>query len=307
MCCPLPLWFRESASPGHRLEWKIKRTLYSGKSKFQTIEFVETEDFGTALLLDGIMQTTTGDEFIYHEMLACVPLAAHPNPERILIIGGGDGGLASTVLQDNRVREVTMVELDEEVVRLSNLYLPQHTRTLDDSRMSIYYDDGAVFVQNCEDEAYDIVLVDSTDPDTSGGQTLYTPAFHRNVHRILKPSGIYAQHSGTPFYNPEVVSSVYRDVSSIFPDCHVYWTSIPTYPGGCFTFTAGAKGAQLDWPLCTTFRFQHAGTRLNCIVQHSSCHGRLQTWYRSSTVFWHEPLWAVPGAARFACRLVTFV
>ncbi|MCL6633066.1 MAG: polyamine aminopropyltransferase [Alicyclobacillus herbarius] len=244
----MPFWFHEPAAPGHFLGWKVNKMLYSGRSRFQQIEFVETEEFGTALVLDGVMQTTAGDEYIYHEMLAGVPLSAHPNPQRVLILGGGDCGLASTVLQDSRVQELKMVEIDEEVVSLSCTYLPRHTRSLQDPRMSITYQDGAQFLSNSRPEVYDLILVDSTDPDTTAGQWLYTSEFHASVLRALKPGGAYVQHSGTPFYDPDVVRRVSHDVAERFPTCQVYWTTIPTYPGGLFTFTAGSKGLDLSVP-----------------------------------------------------------
>ncbi|WP_067936129.1 polyamine aminopropyltransferase [Alicyclobacillus kakegawensis] len=244
----MPFWFHEPAAPGHFLGWKVNRMLYSGQSRYQRIEFVETEEFGTALVLDGVMQTTSGDEYIYHEMLAGVPLAAHENPQRVLILGGGDCGLASTVLQDPRVQELRMVEIDEEVVSLSCTYLPRHTRSLQDPRLAITYQDGAQFLEHVRPESYDLILVDSTDPDTSSGQWLYTPEFHASVLRALKPGGAYVQHSGTPFYDPDVLRSVSRDVADRFPSCQVYWTTIPTYPGGLFTFTAGSKGLDLSVP-----------------------------------------------------------
>lgn len=239
-------WFRETASSGHVLDWKVKSTLYSGSSSYQTIDVVETEDFGTALILDDIMQTTTGDEFIYHEMMSKVPLAAHPNPERVLIIGGGDCGLAATVLQDRRVESVTMVEIDEAVVTLAKEYFPNHTRSCNDPRLHIVYEDGAKYLRELPTGQFDVILVDSTDPDTDNGQFLYTREFHQSVLHALKKPGIYVQQSGNPFYNPEVVEDCSTSVSAVFPVCQVYWTTIPTYPGVLFTFTAGSTGLDVS-------------------------------------------------------------
>jgi spermidine synthase len=244
----LALWFGEAASPYHRLEWKIRRELFFGQSPYQTIQVLDTEQFGPSLVLDGIMQTTRGDEFIYHEMLAHVPLCAHPRPERVLIIGGGDGGLAREVLKHQRVRTVVLVEIDPLVVEVSRRYLPEHTVALDDPRLQLIHQDGAQFLQQTN-QKWDVILVDSTDPEGTGpGRVLYTPAFHEAIFHALADDGLYVQQTGTPFYNPEVVSSVSQDVAAKFPLCRVYWCAVPTYPGAWFTFTAGSKQYDLQHP-----------------------------------------------------------
>ncbi|PSR33425.1 MAG: polyamine aminopropyltransferase [Sulfobacillus thermosulfidooxidans] len=245
-------WFEETASSGHRLQWKVIRELYAGKSQYQQIQIVETEEFGVAMVLDEIMQTTTGDEFIYHEMLALVPLLSHPHPCRVLIVGGGDGGLAREVLKVPKVERVVMVEIDPMVIEVAKRFLPGHTQSLDDPRLTILCQDGAAYVKNMAhaQEKFDVILVDSTDPEGEGpGQFLYTPAFHEDVMNALNPLGVYVQHTGAPFYNPEVLRDVSRDVARLFPRRQVYWCTIPTYPGGIFTFTAGSLGPDLSEPL----------------------------------------------------------
>jgi len=246
----LATWFRESASAGHALEWKVQKRLYRGRSEYQTIEVVELETFGTALVLDGIMQTTTGDELIYHEMLAHVPLLAHGRPRRVLIIGGGDGGVAREVLRHREVDEVVMVEIDRMVVEVAMKYLPGHTKALGDSRLVIHYADGAQFLKDEKNQSrFDVVLVDSTDPEGTGpGRWLYTEAFHDDVVRTLAPGGIFAQQTGTPFFNPEVLAGVASSLSQRFPWAGVYWAVVPTYPGGFFTFSTGSLGPAVCTP-----------------------------------------------------------
>ncbi|MCL4351192.1 MAG: polyamine aminopropyltransferase [Firmicutes bacterium] len=238
----MALWFEEKASPAHRLKWKITQQLFSGKSRYQHIQVLDTEQFGPSLVLDGIMQTTSGDEFIYHEMLALVPLMAHPHPETVLIIGGGDGGLAREVLKYPAVKQVTLVEIDRMVVEVSRQYLPTHTVALDDPRLTLVEEDGSLFLDNASEGQFDVILVDSTDPEGNGpGTVLYTPEFHNKLYRALKPDGLYVQQTGAPFYNPEVVTMVTEDVVEKFSLCRVYWCTVPTYPGALFTFTAGSK------------------------------------------------------------------
>ncbi len=244
------VWFREEAAPGHAVEWQVRRSLFSGRSDFQTIDVLELESFGRALVLDGIMQTTTDDEFIYHEMLAHVPLLAHPAPRRVLIIGGGDGGLAREVLRHQEVRSVVMVEIDRMVVEVAKKFLPAHTAALGDLRLVIHYADGAAFLRGlAPNERFDVILVDSTDPEGNGpGNGLYTPEFYRHLRNALSPGGIFAQQTGTPFFNPEVVQRVVKSVAEFFAWAGVYWSVVPSYPGGFFTFTAGSLGSAVDAP-----------------------------------------------------------
>lgn len=237
-------WFVESGSPHHRLSWKVRRTLYAGQSPYQRIEVLDTEQFGAALVLDGILQTTAGDEYIYHEMLALVPLLSHPHPSKILIIGGGDAGLAREVLRVPGVTDVVMVEIDQAVVEVSRRFLPGHTTGLSDPRLTLRYEDGVEYLNQLpRDVRFDVILVDATDPEGDGpGEVLYTPAFHRAVRDALNPGGLYAQQTGTPIYNPEVVQRVAADVDQQFDLCRVYWCTVPTYPGSLFTFTIGSQG-----------------------------------------------------------------
>ncbi|MHB1611186.1 MAG: polyamine aminopropyltransferase [Sulfobacillus sp.] len=254
----MALWFEESASPGHRLQSKVLQQVYFAQSPYQTIEVIDTEEFGLSLVLDGIMQTTTRDEFIYHEMMAYVPIASHPAPRQILIIGGGDGGLARDVLKFSGVQELDLVEIDRMVVDAAKQFLPTHRVAFNDPRLTIHYEDGARYIQRASQSGklYDIILVDSTDPEGEGpGKFLYTHAFHDDIYRALRPGGIYVQHTGAPFFNPEVLWDVSSDVVSLFAHCQVYWCTIPSYPGGLFTFTAGSKGPNvaipqrpIDWP-----------------------------------------------------------
>jgi spermidine synthase len=236
------LWFDEAASPHHQLRWKVRRCLYSARSPYQEIQVIDTEQFGPSLVLDGIMQTTAGDEFIYHEMLAHVALVTHPAPERVLIVGGGDGGTAREVLRCPTVRAATMVEIDPEVVEAARRFLPAHTAALDDPRLEVRFEDGAAFLGRQEAE-FDVILVDATDPEGDGpGKVLYTPEFHAALRRALRPRGLYIQHTGAPFYNPEVVREVSADVASRFPLARLFSATIPTYPGGYFTFIVGSLG-----------------------------------------------------------------
>ena len=156
-------WFTEYHGPGTGITMKVLRTLYSAKSAFQEITLVETEDFGRVLLLDGVIQTTERDEFIYHEMLVHVPMCAHAEPKNVLVIGGGDGGCVREALRHETVARVTLVEIDGMVVDCCREFLPSIAGKLDDPRVEIRIEDGVKFIEGRE-KAFDVILVDSTDP-----------------------------------------------------------------------------------------------------------------------------------------------
>ncbi len=238
----MALWFEEPASPAHRLGWKVRRVLADEVTPYQRIQVVETEQFGRALVLDGIVQTTEGDEFIYHEMLSHVALTTHPNPRRVLIVGGGDGGTAREVLGAEGPEDVVLAEIDPRVIEICRAYLPGHTSALDDPRLHIEIADGARYVE-AHAGAFDVILVDATDPEGDGpGRVLYTERFHQVLRRALRPGGLYVQHAGAPFYNPEVLESVTASAAQVFPIVRVFTAPIPTYPGAYFSFVVGSLG-----------------------------------------------------------------
>ena len=177
-------WFTEYHGPGTGLTMKVLRTLYSAKSAFQEITLVETEDFGRVLLLDGIIQTTERDEFVYHEMLAHVPMCAHAGPGRVLVIGGGDGGCVREALRHETVEQVTLVEIDRMVVDCCREFLPGIAGGLDDPRVEVRIEDGVKFIEG-QEEAFDVILVDSTDP-VAMANPLTQVSFFRKAKRALE-------------------------------------------------------------------------------------------------------------------------
>ena len=157
-------WFSESLHHGYQQRFEIEHLVYEGQSPYQTITLFDHGYYGRVLALDGIIQTTTHDEFIYHEMLAHVPIFAHGNVKRVMIIGGGDGGLLREVLKHQSVEHVTMIELDPTVVELCKEWMPQLSNgSFDDPRCHLYFEDGQQYLQNTS-ETFDLILVDSSDP-----------------------------------------------------------------------------------------------------------------------------------------------
>jgi len=239
----LSVWFDEVLHDGVGQRLEIEEVLYEGQSEFQDIKILRNKKFGRIMTLDGVVQTTEGDEFVYHEMFAHVPLLAHGRAKRVLIIGGGDGGLLEEVLKHD-VAHVTEVELDGGVVAVSKQYLSSICQqAYDDPRVNLVIGDGAKFVAET-DQTFDLVLVDSTDP-IGPGAVLFTHEFYSHCKRCLNPGGILVTQNGVPFMQgDELVSSV-GHFRSLFADAGAYVISCPTYALGFMTLGWASDDADL--------------------------------------------------------------
>ena len=247
----MDLWMTEWQTQHLGMSARIKETLFSGRSSFQEIAVVESEPFGRMLVLDGVFQTSLFDEFIYHEMMAHVSLSTHPRPERILIIGGGDGGTAREVLRHPSVKKVEMIEIDGMVVDVCKKFLPEISAALiaGSPRLEVKIGDGIQHMSQAENE-YDVIIVDCSDP-IGPGEGLFTKAFYRDVYRALKADGLFVQQTESPFYHQDLIQRLWLDVEELFPVARMYLAHIPLYPGGMHSFTMGSKKAD---PLETALR-----------------------------------------------------
>lgn len=232
-------WFCEKHTEGYQVQWKVKELLHQEKTPFQELVIADLEEWGKTLILDGAVQVTEKDEFIYHEMLAHVAMFSHPDPKRVLVIGGGDGGTAREVLKHPGVETLDMVEIDARVVENSRKYLPTISCALEDPRLNLYFEDGIKFVQQAE-EQYDIVLVDSSDP-VGPAIELYGEPFYQDVHEILAGDGMIAVQSESPIFYQDIFQTIYSNLNSIFPLVKVYLATVPTYVSGPWSFTIGSK------------------------------------------------------------------
>jgi spermidine synthase len=243
-------WSHETLYPDYRQSLRIDRLLYDSQTEHQRIQVFENARFGRVLTLDGVVQTTEGDEWIYHEMMAHVPILAHGAARRVLIIGGGDGGMAREVLRHRTVEHVTMVEIDAGVVDFSRKYLPNLSAgAFDDTRLDLVIADGAAFVAE-SDALFDVILVDSTDP-IGPGEVLFTDSFYGRAKARLAEGGILVTQNGVPFLQPEELRNTMRAFRSLFRDATAYLASIPTYNGGPMAFGWGTDGAARETPLAT--------------------------------------------------------
>ena len=237
----MQLWFTERHTPHVKFSIKVDRQLYTGHSEFQRIDVFDSKEFGRFLTLDGYMMLTERDEFIYHEMIVHVPMAVHPNPENILVIGAGDGGVVRELVRYNSVKRIDLVEIDELVVEICKKYLPQTSCCLNDERLNIYYQDGLKFIRRCENK-YDIIIVDSTDP-FGPGEGLFTKEFYGNCFKALRDDGIMVNQHESPFYRDDAVAMqrAHKRIVESFPISRVYQAHIPTYPSGHWLFGFASK------------------------------------------------------------------
>lgn len=235
----MELWFTEKQTKSFGITAKIKQTLHTEQTEFQKLDMIETEEFGNMLVLDGMVMTTQKDEFVYHEMVAHVPLFTHPNPENVLVVGGGDGGVIREVLKHPSVKKATLVEIDGKVIEYSKKYLPEIAGKLEDPRVEVKVDDGFMHIANSENE-YDVIMVDSTEP-VGPAVNLFTKGFYSGISKALKEDGLFVAQTDNPWFTPELISNVFKDVKEIFPITRLYTANIPTYPSGLWTFTIGSK------------------------------------------------------------------
>lgn len=235
----MDMWLKEGQIEDAAMTYKIKETLVRKQTDFQDLAIVDTYAFGRMLILDGIVQTTIGDEFVYHEMITHIPLYTHPNPKKVLVVGGGDGGAIREILKHPTVEKAVLCEIDGAVIEECKKYLPQISCGLDDPRCEIFVGDGIKFVHEHKNE-FDIIIVDSTDP-FGAAEGLFGGSFYKEIFDCLTEDGIFIAQTETPFYLPQVVKKVFNDAKDIFPVTKLFMAAIPTYPGGFWSFTIGSK------------------------------------------------------------------
>ncbi|MBX0357910.1 polyamine aminopropyltransferase [Halobacillus sp. Nhm2S1] len=232
-------WFTEKQTDHFGITAKVNRSLHSEKTDFQDLEMLETAEWGNMLVLDDMVMTTEKDEFVYHEMVAHVPLFTHPNPKNVLVVGGGDGGVIREVLKHESVEKATLVEIDGKVIEYSKKYLPSIAGALEDARVEVKVDDGFMHIAKSENE-YDVIMVDSTEP-VGPAVNLFSKGFYEGIAKALKEDGIFVAQTDNPWFKADLIRQVYSDVKETFPITKVYTANIPTYPSGLWTFTMGSK------------------------------------------------------------------
>ncbi len=235
-------WFGERERVGLEQRIQVRSVLYEGRSDYQTIRVLDTVPFGRALILDDALQTTETDEFIYHEMMVHPALISLAQPERVLIVGGGDGGCLRRALE-HPLREVVQVELDRAVVEACRRHLPRvSSGAFDDPRLRLLFADGYEFVEKAQ-EPFDAIIVDLTDPFPSGHSLrLFTAEFYQAVRGILKEEGLMVTQSSSPLLLTDELLRIYANLKAVFPLVRVYLAPVPAYPGVLWSFTLASGG-----------------------------------------------------------------
>jgi spermidine synthase len=234
-------WFAEPPFAGYQQRYRLRARLHHQVTDLQTLDVLDLEPVGRALVLDATLQTSLGDDFTYHEPLVHVPLCSHPDPRRVLIVGGGDGGALRHVLLHGSVEQAVEVEIDRAVVDVSRRYLPEVSGgAYDDPRARLVIADGAAFAARTS-ERFDVVLVDSTDP-VGPAAVLVSAEFLAAVRRLLTPGGIMAMQSGSPLTQPREWLATTRAVRAAFPIARTYLGMVPIYPGVQWSWVAGSEG-----------------------------------------------------------------
>jgi len=229
---------------GFRMTFRVDKVLHETRTGHQHLVLFEHPFFGKMLMLDGATQVTTRDEFIYHEMMTHVPLFAHGHAREVLIVGGGDCGIAEEVLKHNAVERLTQVEIDASVVEFSRRHFPEFTRpVLDNPRFDLIIDDGMRFVERTK-RHFDVIIVDSTDPQ-GPGKVLFSQKFYAACRRAMRPGGILVTQNGVPIYQPRELTASIARFRRLFALGTCYIAAIPTYVGGHMAMGFASDNAKL--------------------------------------------------------------
>ena len=252
--------FDETLYDAYRQAFSVEEVYFEQKTEHQHLIIFRNAKFGRIMALDGIIQTTEADEFIYHEMLTHVPIVAHGAVRRVLIVGGGDGGILREVVRHSNIETVTMVEIDSAVVDMCREFLPNHSAgAFEDPRLNLVIADGAEFMAN-DSGKYDLIIVDSTDP-VGPGEVLFEESFYGNCKRRLSERGVLVTQNGVAFMQPEEAASTARAFGALFADSQFYHAAVPTYVGGSMLFGWAAMDQDVRQTPLTTLkdRFANSG------------------------------------------------
>lgn len=237
----MEMWFHDEHTDNVKLAIRVDYQVFSAQSEIQRINVLESKEFGKILVVDGDLMLTEKDEFIYHEMISHVPMAVHPQVEKILVIGGGDGGVVRELAKYDTVEQIDVVEADPLLVEVCRKYFPQMACSLNDPRVHIYHEDGLRFIRSKSD-AYDLIIIDSPNP-FGAGEGLFTKEFYGNCFNALHEDGIMINQHESPFYKEEAFQCqrMHKRIIESFPISRIYQAHIPSYPSGHWLFGFASK------------------------------------------------------------------
>ena len=237
--------------------------LFHEVSPFQTVEVFDTQDRGKMLTIDRMVMCTEADEAAYHEMITHIPMLTHPGVKDVLVIGAGDGGTIRELVRHPGIERITMVEIDEAVVRASKQFLPTISSALEHPKLNLLIDDGIKFVENAADNSYDLIIIDSSDP-VGPSEGLFTKSFYQDVYRILRVGGVVTVQSESPIFHQKAFVDLNQCLKQVFgvDSVHCYLVFIPMYPTGMWSLTYCSKQgvhpfANLDYEKAIQFVKEH--------------------------------------------------
>lgn len=229
-------WFSEMSTmwPGECFSLKVEEVLYHERSKYQDILVFKSKQYGNVLVLDGVIQCTPRDEFSYQEMITHLPINSHPNPENVLVIGGGDGGVARELTKHPAVKNVTMCEIDEKVVEVSKKYLPEMSSGFESPKLTLHIGDGFKFMSEHQAN-FDVIITDSSDP-VGPASSLFEKSYYELMKKALKPGGIVCTQGESLWLHLDLIQSMNTFCKELYPTVEYAYTTIPTYPSGQIGF-----------------------------------------------------------------------
>ncbi len=234
-------YITEWANENLGLTLKITKMVHEEQTPFQHIAIADTPQYGRLLILDGVYQTSEKDEWTYHEMISHVPLMMHPNPERVLIIGGGDGGVAREVCRHDCVKQVDLCDIDSRVIELSKKYFPEISKVLNDppAKLHVHVGDGIAFAKSVKN-FYDVIIIDCSDP-IGPGEGLFTREFYKSAFEALREDGLIVQQTESPIVQEKTVHDVFVAMGDVFPIVRMYYSHVPIYPACMHSFMLASK------------------------------------------------------------------
>jgi spermidine synthase len=265
-------WFSEPAR-GHAISLEINQKLHEEKSPYQTIAIYETKTFGRLMTLDGLTMLTSRDNFIYHEMMAHPTLYNHQNPKDVAIVGGGNCGTLKEVLKHDTVKQVTQIELDERVTRVSEQYFPELCDTNDDPRARLLFEDAINWMQNAEPNSLDIIILDTTDP-VGQAKRLFQEPFYRDCLNALREGGILVAQSESPLLSLDTLVDLRAEMQKVnYAEIQTIQFPVATYPSGWWTATQARKGQKFGDFREQMARHKPFNTRYYNADIHKACTG----------------------------------
>ncbi len=237
----MEMWFSDEHTDNVKLSIRVEQQLFSAQSEFQRIDVLESKEFGRILVADGDLMLTEKDEFIYHEMITHVPMAVHPHVEKVLVIGGGDGGIVRELVKYDALQQIDVVEADPLLIEVCRKFFPQMAFSMNDPRVSIFNEDGLRFVRSKSD-VYDLIIIDSPNP-FGPGEGLFTKEFYGNCYNALHSDGVMINQHESPFYKEEAFQCqrMHKRIIESFPISKIYQAHIPSYPSGHWLFGFASK------------------------------------------------------------------